>query len=93
MAKKSKYYYRSFKEYYSIDFPFIKKSHKGTGYVFCIYCQSDFWISLGGRTNIMNHANRHKHKDNIIAAEKSKKLDCLFQQNTKFEKSVITLEC
>ena len=93
MAKKSEYYYQSFKETYTTDFPFIKKSNKGTGYAFCVYCRSDFKISHGGRTDITSHANRQKHKDNVIAAEKSKKMDFLLQQNTNFEKSVITSEC
>lgn len=92
MSKKP-YYYQSFKESYSTDFSFIKKSSKGESYSYCIICKVDFSISHGGRNDITAHASRDKHKSNYSAMENSRKLDSFFCAKDGKENAVINAEC
>jgi hypothetical protein len=92
MSKKQKYL-QVFKNDYSNEFHFIKKSNKGVHYAFCEECRTDISISHGGRHDIVQHISMKKHINNVEANNaKNSKISSFF--NNKDNKDEITrAEC
>ena len=66
----------SFRKEYSIEFPCITSSRKGTQHAFCRICRSDFSVAAGGKNDINRHLEKQKHKNNeeLERSSKNKKI-------------------
>lgn len=89
-----KQYLQSYRETYSVEFPCIKKSVRGTKYAFCSVCSSDISISHGGKSDITLHLKSQKHRQRATESDKNSKITAFM--NTKennVDNEVIHAEC
>ena len=62
------------------EFRGIKRSSKGNTFACCIFSNSDFSISHGGRNDVTAHVNGKRHKDIIQSSSSSKPVASFFSQ-------------
>lgn len=87
----SKKYESVYRNAFSVEFPCIKESRKGTTYAFCCLCRCDFSVAHGGKGDLIKHVQTKKHKENTACVEGSSKLNFLGKCDES--ESVTRAEC
>lgn len=77
-CSKLKKYLINFKEEYTVNFPFITRSKKGSSFAFCLDCGLDFSIAHGGKNDISSHVKSKRHQASAKCHEENKKINSLF---------------
>lgn len=93
MGTRKKVYNQVFREQYSVEFPYIKKSEKGDLFAYCTTCRCDINIAHGGKTDITVHSRSAKHLTNVKCREESQKISNFFVKPGNADLDVIRAEC